>query len=309
MEQADGAAAGPARYGGLLARTVPRDRVRRPTDRLAVSALCDLHSVLDRIGGSAVVGGAGLLFLAGLICWSGDGAAGARAAWSGCFARRSCRHRAGDRLPRRWPTGCWRSRPSSSARGHAASSPLERVSGSLLLMVGRHRRRRVGAGDGDRRVQPDPAGHHFDSSAQVLDLSAQRRLADFVRTVSAAVGAEPPEHDRRVPGALAVRDRDERDMPRPPGLGAHALPVAAARPASCRSTNFAGSWRTTWRTTRANRWRSPTRGLAPGRRDAGDARRGAAVARNPRHRVGGAAGAAVGVRGRGRRRDRPRRRA
>jgi Zn-dependent protease with chaperone function len=177
-------------YGGLLARpslsTVCADG--RTGSRFPPCATYGLFSTA--ILSSAVVGGAGLAFLAGLVL-------------AGRWCRGSMRRMVGVFRPALVATalgtailgvghGLLAATGVVVAAGALWFEPLERVSGSWLLVAGA-----IGLGWAlavatvafslVRRPTASLVGHE-------LDLSEQNRLAEVIRKVSAAVGAEPPEN-------------------------------------------------------------------------------------------------------------------
>jgi Zn-dependent protease with chaperone function len=177
-------------YGGLLARpslsTVCADG--RTGSRFPPCATYNLFSAA--IEGSAVVGGAGLAFLAGLIL-------------VGRWCRGSIRRMVGLFRPALVATafgtaclgvahGLLAAAGVVVAAGALLFEPLARVSGSWLLGAG-------AAGLGWALAMATVAFSMVQRPTvslvgQRLDPSEQGRLVELVRTVSASVGAEPPDN-------------------------------------------------------------------------------------------------------------------
>jgi Zn-dependent protease with chaperone function len=177
-------------YGGLLARpslsTVCADG--RTGSRFPPCTTYGLFSTA--IGGSVVVGGAGLAFLGGLIL-------------AGRWCRSSVRRMVGLFRPALVASalgitclGVAHGVLAAAAVVVGAAAlffePMERMLGGLLLAA-------CAAGIGWALAMATVAFSlvrrpRVSLVGQVLDLSEQARLAELVRTVSATVGAEPPDN-------------------------------------------------------------------------------------------------------------------
>ncbi len=177
-------------YGGLLMRPSLSTLCTggQIGSRFPPCATYTLYSTA--IGGSAVVGGVGFAFLGGLIV-AGRWCRGSR--------RRMIRFFRPALVATAFGTACLGLAHGLLAvagvlvgAGALWLQPLERMPGSLLLAA-------CAAGVGWALAMGTVAFSlirrpTISLVGQVLDLSEQRRLAEFVGTASAAVGAEPPDN-------------------------------------------------------------------------------------------------------------------